>query len=942
MRFSVRPLRGALTAGAVALYFSACGVPEFGFQDGTGGTDGGGATGGTGGTDAGTDGDGGPTGCKTDGDCTANPLLPVCDGSTGQCVECSPQKNNCPAGAFCAGTACKVGCDDDGDCVGPAPDAGPSSEAGLGDADPGDTGAGDATDADPGDAAPSDAPAGDAPAGDGGSLKCDTSKNLCVGCSADSQCPLGTVCDEANATCVPGCATSATCPTNFECCGGQCANVNSSVDHCGACEKPCKPTGGSGKCEAGACKVDKCDPGLADCNASATDGCETTPSLDPQNCGQCGNACPTPANATGTCTKGVCGIGACDPGYENCDANPANGCEAALQTSITNCGACNVVCDLLNTNEICKDGACAVGTCVAGFADCDKAAANGCEINTQTSVTDCGTCNNKCDFPNGAGTCNAGICTLGTCASPWKDCDLQAANGCEKNLNTDPQNCGTCGNACTTGQVCQNGTCILSSCTPPTANCDSNPGDCETNTNTSATNCGGCGITCSNAHGSTSCVAAKCTPICATNWGDCDGDPKNGCETSLTTLTDCGSCGKACALANANESCSTGSCVVATCLSGYGDCNNQDADGCEINVNTSVPNCGGCGSACSNNNGVPSCGGGNCSIACTGGFADCNNNPRTDGCEINISNNPLHCSACGSVCPPATPNCTGGTCISNCPSGFGDCDGVAANGCETNLTLTHDKCGSCTNACGPGQWCNNAVCANCGSGTVDCDGNGQNGCEVNTATNPNACGGCGNKCGSDGTCGCAAGACSGGTIYFSEDFSDNSKGWTLQAEWAIGATSTSGGQEQGFPDPASDHSTTSDNGVAGIVLGGNYSIADAGPNYMTSPIINLSAAAGSVKLTYWRWLNCDWDPYVTDTVQVYNGSTWVTLWSSASVGENLITDNGWGRYEFDVTAHKNASFRVRFSHMTASDAFVPWIMSGWNIDDVSLSSGTCN
>lgn len=1139
MRFFVRLLRGALAGGAVALYFSACGVPEFGFQEqGTGGAagtssggtagDGSAATGGSAG-DAGTDvttEEAGPTGCTGDPDCAATPTLPICDTSTSKCVECLPTKGTCPTGTYCAATVCKVGCDDDTDCAGQSLDASAS---------------GDASDPDAGDA-------GDAEPADAGALTCDKTKNLCVGCSLDSQCPLGTVCDTANGTCIPGCTTTATCPSGFDCCAKQCVNLDSNVDHCSACDTPCKPTGGTGKCEAGVCKVDKCDSGLADCNGNGSDGCEVTLSLDPLHCGACGKACAEPANANATCQNGNCGMGACKPDFENCDNNPANGCEVNKQTSVSNCGACNLVCDLLNANEVCTAGACGVGSCVAGFADCDKTASNGCEVNTQTNTDNCGACNAKCDFPNGAGACSSGSCALTNCVTPWKDCDLQAANGCEKNLNTDATNCGTCGNscsnvngtpscnngscaiacnngfgdcttsagcetntntstghcggcgnacssnngtpscnagacqiACTTGYAncdgdvtdgceintntnvnhcgacnnkcpspsggtpnCVNGTCGLSSCTAPQADCNGQSGDgceintsnnpshcggcgnacfvangtggcaasscsvascnagfancnnlyadgceknlktdplncnacgtvcssvngsascnngacsiacnpgyadctaspgCETSTNTVA-NCGGCGVTCSNTHGSTACPAGVCVPTCASGWGDCDGDPKNGCETSLTTLTDCGACGSACALANANADCSTGTCQVTSCAAGYGNCNANPADGCETNTNTSVPHCGGCGSACSPNNGTPSCSAGNCFIACTSGYGNCNGNARVDGCEVNLTSDPLNCNTCGLACPPATPNCVGGSCISACPSGFADCDGIGANGCETNINTNHDKCGGCSNACGATQYCNTSVCTSCSGGLLDCDKNGANGCEADTATNPNACGSCGTKCGSDGTCGCSASACSGGTIYFSEDFSDNAKGWSLEGEWAIGPTAPSSGQQQGFPDPAQDHSTSSDNGVAGIVLGGNYANPVAGPAYITSPVINLSGAAGTVKLTLWWWMNIDWDPFVTDTLEVFNGTSWVVLYSSVSAGKNLITENSWSRKEYDVTAHKNANFRIRMSHKTGKQGnYLAWIMSGWNIDDVSLSSGTCN
>ena len=185
-------------------------------------------------------------------------------------------------------------------------------------------------------------------------------------------------------------------------------------------------------------------------------------------------------------------------------------------------------------------------------------------------------------------------------------------------------------------------------------------------------------------------------------------------------------------------------------------------------------------------------------------------------------------------------------------------------------------------------------------------------------------------------------ACSGGTIYFSEDFSNNSKGWTLGSEWQIGPTATGTGHQKGNPDPAADHSTTADNGVAGIKLGGNYVNTVHAASYLTGPIVNLSAA-GTVKLTFWRFLNCDWDPFVTDTVEVFNGSSWVLLWSNASLGNVLLTDSAWTRFEYDVTAYKNANFRVRFGHQTDKQGnFLAWIMSGWNVDDLSLSSGTCN
>src|SRR5262249_36680142 len=64
------------------------------------------------------------------------------------------------------------------------------------------------------------------------------------------------------------------------------------------------------------------------------------------------------------------------------------------------------------------------------------------------------------------------------------------------------------------------------------------------------------------------------------------------------------------------------------------------------------------------------------------------------------------------------------------------------------------------------------------------------------------------------------GTISSGPAYFAEDFSDTSQGWTLGTEWAIGPAQASMTAVFG-PDPASDHSPTGDNGVAGVVIGGN-------------------------------------------------------------------------------------------------------------------------
>jgi hypothetical protein len=73
--------------------------------------------------------------------------------------------------------------------------------------------------------------------------------------------------------------------------------------------------------------VGVCDP---------VNGCATAAAPD-------GTACSLP-NATGTCSKGVCGGDVCQSGFGNCDGNSANGCEDNVTSDPNNCGGCGNVC----------------------------------------------------------------------------------------------------------------------------------------------------------------------------------------------------------------------------------------------------------------------------------------------------------------------------------------------------------------------------------------------------------------------------------------------------------------------------------------------------------------------------------------------------------------------------------------------------------------------
>ena len=180
-----------------------------------------------------------------------------------------------------------------------------------------------------------------------------------------------------------------------------------------------------------------------------------------------------------------------------------------------------------------------------------------------------------------------------------------------------------------------------------------------------------------------------------------------------------------------------------------------------------------------------------------------------------------------------------------------------------------------------------------------------------------------------------AAGCTAQTVLFSEDFADNSQGWTLGTEWGIGAATASSGQTSVTnPDPAIDHTPT-DDGVAGTVIGGNCTTSIHAPYYLTSPVIN-TAGQTSLTLSFWRWLNVDYPPYMQATIQVYDGTTWQTVWASG--GSSPITDSAWSQFSYDISAWANANMQIRFGHSVGASG--SYTVSGWNIDDVEVSVPT--
>ena len=233
--------------------------------------------------------------------------------------------------------------------------------------------------------------------------------------------------ERAVGACVDAVCRILTCEPGYADCDGSVANgcevdTRASTDHCGGCGQRCAETGGAGLCVGGACGI-RCDMAHADCDRSATNGCEVDVAASTNNCGLCGNVCNA-TGATASCAAGRCGL-ECSPGRGDCDGNLTNGCEINLRSSPSHCGRCGVVCP---TGQLCADGAC-VATCPAGQIVCD-----GRCVSTATDATACGRCGNVCPpRPNAPPTCAASTCAF-TCNPGWRNCNAMADDGCETNV----------------------------------------------------------------------------------------------------------------------------------------------------------------------------------------------------------------------------------------------------------------------------------------------------------------------------------------------------------------------------------------------------------------------------------------------------------------------------------------------------------------------------
>lgn len=428
------------------------------------------------------------------------------------------------------------------------------------------------------------------------------------------------------------------------------------------------------------------------------------------------------------------------------DAATAPGCGAEGQTCCLDAGA--------------------EGRCAAPLGCVDGAVCRACGADMQrcdgrcVAITDaahCGGCGLRCPSEEGGrclrveGDRGPAVCDR-PCAAGLTNC----GPGSCTDPRTDPRHCGTCGHRCAEGESCESGLCVaacaltrcgaacvdLSAHVDHCGRCDARCGGdarcvggrcvtgCDAPLRVCAgrcvdpaadpSHCGACGASCARPNAVTRCAEGQCVlERCQSGYGDCDGDPLNGCEVDLRTArTDCGRCGASCAAprADVEAACVEGLCRLSTrCNAGTGDCDGVVTNGCETALDT-INHCGACGRACRADNTFFACTAGRCEIAdCVGGFADCDAQVET-GCEAYLQVSQAHCGACGRPCD-ATQACVANQCVACGAPAQPQCQGtpcprggLLCNGQCLYGEVDPENCGSCGNRCPSGSACADRQC----------------------------------------------------------------------------------------------------------------------------------------------------------------------------------------------------------------------------------------
>ena len=192
----------------------------------------------------------------------------------------------------------------------------------------------------------------------------------------------------------------------------------------------------------------------------------------PASCGMTGTCangvCQTYSSSTlcrpASCTNGILTLAAACDGAGSCPPIQRQPCPNG------NCNAGGTACGPCGSDVHCGSGR----WCDAGMCRPKSATGAGCSGDTQclSGVCVSGTCcSDACSNDHGTATCADGTCSV-FCDELWGNCDGNASNGCETDLNTS-QHCGSCTSPCRATpcggplnpgfMICDGGFCLCSS-----------------------------------------------------------------------------------------------------------------------------------------------------------------------------------------------------------------------------------------------------------------------------------------------------------------------------------------------------------------------------------------------------------------------------------------------------------------------------------------------
>ena len=327
------------------------------------------------------------------------------------------------------------------------------------------------------------------------------------------------------------------CPSPLVLCNGDCIDPNVDSTYCGAHDSCSEQDGSAGtnckkihsevSCIDGECKCDgkllKVIDGVPDC---------VDVTKDPRCCGgnsieDCSKfACDVSAGEV--CRNGNCSKLGCEDNKINCQGlclstndnvmadannsnmclcrndehgewcddndNPNDGCYGGKIGTLDNCSKCGdkcldgytrcimkstgaecgcsdesvvckyktkddtdyVICTDLNNTELHMANC---GVCETNWGNLDGDWYNGCEENLSSNIEHCGTVETNCyeqvkNVNPSLVKCEDGVCDYVMCNSGYDDCDDDRSNGCGESIIDNVSHCGTCQNSCKTYQKC--------------------------------------------------------------------------------------------------------------------------------------------------------------------------------------------------------------------------------------------------------------------------------------------------------------------------------------------------------------------------------------------------------------------------------------------------------------------------------------------------------